>query len=114
LGKKMRAVVPVLIFWFVLAAVVTAMASFDRLIRWVHSKRKDEWLALGSPTGYLFRPEGVSFWRSDSKKTQLAGRGFFAPPAWVSESEELRRALWMYRGAGLCAIAGIVALIALR
>ena len=106
----MTAVVPVLIFWFVLAAIVTAMASFDRFIRWLHAKKKEEWLALGSPTGYLFRPEGVSFWRSDSKKTVLAQQWFFQPPAWISESEELRRVLWIYRGAGLCAVVGIIAL----
>ena len=94
----MTAVVPVLIFLFVLAAIVTAMASFDQLIRWLHAKKKDEWLALGSPTGYLFRREGVSFWRSDARKTVLAQRWFFAPPPWISEAEELRRALRIYRG----------------
>jgi hypothetical protein len=95
---------------FVLAAIVTAMASFDRLIRWLHAKKKAEWVALGSPTGYLFRPEGASFWRSDSKKTELAQRWFFVRPEWISESEELRRALWIYRSAGWCAIVGLIIL----
>ena len=92
-----------------LIAILVAMASFDRLIRWLHAKKKEEWLALGSPTGYLFRPDGISFWRSDLKKTGLAQRWMFTSPAWISESSELRRALWVYRSAGLCALAGMLA-----
>ncbi len=34
----------------------------------------------------------------------------FVPPAWVGERPELRRALWISRGAGLCGLVGIIAL----
>ena len=102
--------IPVLVFWFILGAVVTAMMSFDRIIRWLHATRNEEWVALGRPTGYLFRPAGVKFWRSDSMKTALAERWFFRPPSWVTEHDELRRTLWVYRGAGSCAVLGMIAL----
>jgi len=105
-----HSLIAVLLFWFVLVAIVTSMAFFDRLIRWLHAERRDEWIALGRPTGFLFRPEGVSFWRSDSKLKELQMQWTFVTPAWVGERPELRRALWISRGAGLCTLAGIIAL----
>ena len=107
----MNAFGPVLMFCFVLAAIVTAMVSFDHLIRWLYTKKNEEWMALGRPTGYLFRPEEAKFWRSDYAKTEFAYRWFFRPPAWIFASEELRRALRIYRGSRVCAIIGIVALV---
>ena len=109
----MKAVVPILVFYFVMAAVLIAMASFDRLIRWLHTSKRDEWLALGSPAGYLFQPEGLTFGLSDSRKTALAFRWFFSAPRWIAEGKELSRALWIYRGAGSCVIAGLIALVVL-
>jgi hypothetical protein len=106
----MRAIVAVLLFWFVMAAIVTSMAFFDRLIRWLHTERRDEWITLGRPRGFLFRPEGVVFWTSDSRFKDLQILWTFVTPVWVNERAELRRALWISRGAGLCAVAGMIAL----
>ena len=106
----MSSIVPVLLFWFIIVAIVTSMAFFDRLIRWLHTERRDEWVALGRPTGFLFRPEGVSFWRSDWKLKEFQLQWTFVTPAWVSERAELRRALWISRGAGLCSLVGLIAL----
>ena len=107
----MKITAPVILFWVILAAMVTAMATFDRLVRWLHATKRDEWLALGSPTGYFFTPDSASFWRSDTKKTQLAHRLIFVTPAWISDSASMRKALLVYRCSSVIGLGSILFMI---
>jgi hypothetical protein len=108
----MKSVSPVLL-WFlwalVVLAIIVAMAMYDRLIRWLRTNRNDEWEGLGRPTGYLSKPQGGYFWRSDVRKTALSHRLVFETPKWVSEKEDLMRTLRIYRGAAIFAFIGIAA-----
>ena len=88
---------------------VVAMAMYDRLIRWLYINRNEEWKVLGKPTGSFSWFEGTTIWRSSVRRTELAQQWLFAAPKWITENQKLRTALWIYRGATLCAVSGMIA-----
>ena len=95
-----------------LAAMLIAILAYDRILRWIYTNRKEEWVALGKPTGVFFKPTDATFWAGHMSRSQFGLRLLFYPPKCVRETAALSKDVWIHRAGYVCCLIGFVALIA--
>jgi len=95
-----------------LAAMLIAILAYDRILRCIYTNRKEEWVALGKPTGVFFKPTGTTFWAGYMNRSQFGLRLLFYSPKCVRETVALSKDVWIFRVGHVCCLVGFVGLIA--
>ena len=73
----------------VVAMMVTGFVLFDRIPRWLYRNSRETWESLGSPTGVLWRPPGVSLLAQSPGQFRLWLSVSFRTPEWARADDAI-------------------------
>lgn len=71
--------------------MIISMATFSKLLRVLHTHHRDDWEALGKPTGFGFHPEGVFDWKGLDASQRLSLKLLMGIPKEIARHPVPRR-----------------------
>ena len=95
----------------VLVLLLVSSRQFDRLVRWEHDNRYDEWVRDGKPSGVLWRLPDSSFTGSYLAIRRVQFWWMFSTPPWAASDPASRRLLRRWRISALAIVIGLFAAV---